>query len=39
MADINLLTETERKNMISKYATIFNFDFEEAQRRINAIII
>lgn len=39
MADINLLTETERKNMISKYATIFNFNFEEAQRRINAINI
>lgn len=37
MRDINLLTEKEKSSMKSKYATIFNIDLDEAERRISEI--
>lgn len=39
MIDINLLTEKEKISMNSKYATIFNIDLREAERRIAAITL
>lgn len=39
MIDINLLTEKEKISMNSKYATIFNIDLQEAERRIAAITL
>lgn len=37
MINDRLLTEKERTSMISKYATLFNIDLNEAERRIAAI--
>lgn len=37
MIDINLLSEKENNNLKNKYATIFNIDLQEAERRISAI--
>ena len=37
MRDINLLTEKEKSSMNSKYATIFNIELDEAERRISEI--
>ena len=37
MRDINLLNEKEKSSMKSKYATIFNIDLAEAERRISEI--
>lgn len=39
MIDINLLTEKEKSSMKSKYATIFNIDLQEAERRISEITL
>lgn len=39
MIDINLLAEKEILSMNSKYATIFNIDLQEAERRIAAITL
>ena len=35
--NINLLTEKERRQMINKYATVYNIDAQEAEQRINEI--
>ena len=37
MKDINLLTEKEKRQMINKYATIYNIDAQDAEQRINEI--
>ena len=37
MMDDSILTEREKTNMISKYATIFNIELPEAERRIASI--
>lgn len=37
MMDDSILTEREKTNMISKYATIFNIELPEAERRIATI--
>ena len=39
MIDVNLLTENEKSSMKSKYATIFNIDLQEADRRISEITL
>ena len=39
MIDFNVLTDREKTSMISKYATIFNIDLDEAARRIEAITL
>jgi DNA sulfur modification protein DndB len=39
MIDINILTPKEKLTMTSKYATIFNIDFLEAELRIDALVL
>lgn len=39
MIDVEVLTDREKTSMISKYATIFNIDLDEAKRRIEAITL
>lgn len=39
MIDFNILTDREKTAMISKYATIFNIDLYEANRRIESITL
>lgn len=39
MKDSNLLSEKEKDSMKNKYATIFNIDIQEAENRINEIMI
>lgn len=39
MIDFNVLTDREKSSMISKYATIFNIDMAEAERRIETITL
>ena len=39
MIDVNLLTEKENKQMINKYATIYNISVQEAEQQINSITL
>lgn len=39
MIDVNFLTEKENKQMINKYAIIYNIDVPEAERRISLITL
>ena len=39
MIDKNLLTEKEKRQMINKYATVYNIDVQDAEHRINAITL
>lgn len=39
MKDINILTDKEKNAFKNKYATIFNIDLSEAERRISAITL
>lgn len=37
--NINLLTEKEKRQMINKYATVYNIDAQDAEQRINEITL
>lgn len=39
MIDTNLLTDKEKRQMVNKYATVYNIDVQDAEQRINAITL
>lgn len=39
MIDANLLTDKEKRQMVNKYATVYNIDVQDAEQRINAITL
>ncbi len=39
MIDGNLLTDKEKRQMVNKYATVYNIDVQVAEQRINAITL
>lgn len=39
LVDIDMLTEKEKKKLISKFTMVFNIDEQEAQRRINSFTL
>lgn len=39
MMNVNLLTEKENRQMINKYATIYNISVQEAEQQINSITL
>ncbi len=39
MIDANLLMDKEKRQMVNKYATVYNIDVQDAEQRINAITL
>jgi DNA sulfur modification protein DndB len=39
MIDSNLLTDKEKRQMVNKYATVYNIDVQDAEQRINSIVL
>ena len=39
MIDANLMTDKEKRQMVNKYATVYNIDVQDAEQRINAITL
>ena len=39
MKNINLLSEKEKRQMINKFATVYNIDVQDAEQRINEITL